>query len=59
MPDFNFHPGDRVSYCGEEASVVTNDGNGGWVELTDVVRVYWRWNFGGEMVQLVKRKEAA
>src|SRR5271163_113100 len=51
-----FAPGDRVSFCGEEATVITNHGDQGQVDLakgrkpTEVCN--WRWIFQGEPVIL-------
>jgi len=51
-----FQPGDVVSFCGEQATVVDNDGTKGWVAIDDVTYVRWRWKFEGAEVKLIKRK---
>jgi len=50
----NFKPGDRVSYCGEEAVVIANHGSSGIVEIPGEGRCKWYWVFQGEPVRLVK-----
>ena len=53
-----FEPGDRVSFCGEEATVVMNFGTQGVVEIPGEGKCTWYWTFQGERVipvALVKR----
>ena len=52
----DFKPGDRVSFCGEEAVVVENYGTQGIVEIPGEGRCKWYWVFQGEPVRLVKAK---
>ena len=52
-----FQPGDIVSFCEEEGTVVENNGNSGWVAIDDVTHVRWYWEFQGEPVKLIKRKD--
>lgn len=52
-----FKPGDRVSYCDEEATVVENYGNSGLVRFDDNTTCAWYWRFQGEAVILVKEAE--
>jgi hypothetical protein len=50
-----FKPGDRVSYCGEEAVVVENYGDSGLVEIPGGGCMRWYWRFEGKAVKLVER----
>lgn len=52
---YDFRPGDTVEYCGEEATVVTNHGSCGTVEIKGQGRMSWYWDFQGELVNLVRR----
>jgi len=47
-----FKAGDRVSFCGETATVIANHGDSGTVELPGKLRerCVWRWEFEGEPV---------
>ena len=54
MKTQDFKPGDRVSFCGEEATVVENWGTDGYVEDDAGNRMRWYWEFQGEPVILVK-----
>lgn len=49
-----FKPGDRVSFCGEEATVVSNYGSEGMVDLGGGQLCRWYWVFQGERVTPVK-----
>lgn len=49
-----FQPGDRVSFCGEEATVIENHGDGGIVEVKGEGRMNWLWRFQGEHVMPVR-----
>jgi hypothetical protein len=52
-PRPTFKPGDRVSFCGDEAVVVENHGTSGIVEVgTGRIkeRMTWYWEFQGEPV---------
>lgn len=51
-----FEPGDRVSFCGEEATVVTNYGDEGMVDLGGGQKCRWYWMFQGERVMPVKKE---
>jgi hypothetical protein len=48
----SFKPGDRVLYCGEEATVIENYGRSGTVEISGQGRMNWYWEFQGESVTL-------
>lgn len=52
-----FKPGDRVMFCGEEATVKTNHGRDGMVDLGGGQLCRWYWQFQGEPVPLIKRSE--
>ncbi len=54
MPNFDFQPGDIVSFCGDEAVVVSNWGRSGTVCQGDQT-MEWQWVFEGEPVKLVRR----
>jgi len=49
-----FKPGDRVSFCGEEATVVSNWGISGTVKDNTGTQMHWYWEFQGEPVVLVR-----
>jgi hypothetical protein len=51
----DFQPGDRVGFCGEEATVFTNWGDHGTVDLGDDQTCRWYWIYGGTSVTLVQR----
>jgi hypothetical protein len=57
MQRFDFKPGDRVEYCGDEAVVIANHGSTGTVEIPGEGRMTWYWNFQGTAVTLVARGE--
>lgn len=48
-----FKPGDRVSFCGEEATVVQNFGSDGTVDLGGGQTCRWYWQFQDERVMPV------
>lgn len=50
-----FKPGDRVSYCGDEATVVANWGGEGTVRDDAGNQMRWYWMFQGEPVRLVRK----
>lgn len=52
-PVLVFKSGDRVSFCGEEATVVSNYGDSGTVEIDGQGRMNWYWKFQGERVMPV------
>ena len=49
-----FLPGDRVEYCGDEATVVDNFGSSGDVRDDAGNTMQWYWEFQGTRVTLVK-----
>jgi hypothetical protein len=58
-PRPTFKPGDRVSFCGDEAVVVENHGTSGTVEVgTGRIRerMTWYWEFQGEPVVPVRSR---
>jgi hypothetical protein len=48
-----FKPGDKVSFCGETATVVSNFGDSGEVEIPGEGKMRWYWQFQGERVMPV------
>ena len=52
----NFKPGDKVEFCDIAATVITNHGDRGIVEISGEGRMTWRWVFEGEAVKLAKVK---
>jgi len=50
-----FEPGDRVKYCGDEGTVVSNSGDGGVVRFDDGMTCKWWWVFAGTPVTLVRK----
>jgi hypothetical protein len=51
-----FKPGDKVTFCGETAIVVSNYGDSGTVEIPGQGRMNWYWKFQGERVVPVVTK---
>jgi hypothetical protein len=45
-----FQPGDKVSFCGDEATVVANHGSYGIVDMGGGEKYKWYWEFQGEPV---------
>jgi hypothetical protein len=50
-----FKSGDRVSFCGEEATVMENHGSQGVVDLGGGQFCRWYWEFQGEPVIPVRK----
>lgn len=58
-----FKPGDRVSFCGEEATVMENHGSQGVVDLGQSRLgggefCKWYWEFQGEPVLFIRSADA-
>lgn len=51
-----FKAGDKVMFCGETATVVSNFGSSGVVEIPGEGRMTWYWEFQGERVMPVVTK---
>lgn len=52
-----FEVGELVEFAGIEATVVSNEGTTGWVDVPGDGRVKWYWNFDGTPTRRVRRKK--
>lgn len=51
----DFKPGDKIEYCGIQATVVTNYGESGVVDVPGEGMMTWRWSsHGAEVTRLVE-----
>lgn len=50
----DFKPRDKVEFCGDHATVISNLGSGGYVDLGEGQHCYWYWIFEGTPVTRVE-----